>query len=102
MDSVSHRDDFMRIGRGANTESHQQGVTTFGRSLVSNDEKITREQLEGKFQALQDELQAKVADKKSSIATAIAIGGMVVVSLTYMLGRRRGRQRRSVVEIRRG
>ena len=63
---------------------------------------ITREQLEDKFQALQDELQFKVADKKSSIVAAIAVGSSVIVALSYLLGRRRGRKRRSVVEIRRG
>lgn len=69
---------------------------------MSNADKITRDQLEDKFQALQDELQAKVADKKSSIATIAAIGGAVVVMLAYMLGHRRGHKRRSIVEIRRG
>lgn len=69
---------------------------------MSNEDKITREQLEGKFQALQDELRDKITDRKSSLATAVAIGGGIVVLLAYMLGRRRGRKRRSVVEIRRG
>lgn len=69
---------------------------------MSEDEVITREELEDKFQALQDELQFKVADKKSTIAAALAIGGSVIVALSYLLGRRRGRKRRSVVEIRRG
>ncbi len=69
---------------------------------MNEDEIITREELEDKFQALQDELQFKVADKKSSIAAALAIGGSLIVVLSYMLGRRRGRKRRSVVEIRRG
>lgn len=69
---------------------------------MSEDEIITREELEDKFQALQDELQFKVADKKSSIAAALTIGGSLIVVLSYMLGRRRGRKRRSVVEIRRG
>jgi len=69
---------------------------------MSEDEIITREELEDKFQALQDELQFKVADKKSSIAVALGIGSSLIVVLSYMLGRRRGRKRRSVVEIRRG
>jgi len=69
---------------------------------MSNEEKITRAQLEDKFQALQDELQAKVADKKSAIATAITIGGSAIVLLAYMFGRRRGHKRQSIVEIRRG
>jgi len=69
---------------------------------MNNDEKITRDELEDKFQALQDELQFKVADKKSAIATGLAVGGGMIVLLSYMFGRRRGRKRRSVVEIRRG
>jgi len=69
---------------------------------MSEDEIITREELEDKFQALQDELQFKVTDKKSSIAVALGIGSSLIVVLSYMLGRRRGRKRRSVVEIRRG
>lgn len=69
---------------------------------MNDENKITREQLEDKFQALQDDLQAKVADKKSSIATAVAVGGAVIVGLAYLLGHRRGHKRRSVVEIRRG
>jgi hypothetical protein len=67
-----------------------------------DDKKITREDLEDKFQALQDELQFKVADKKSALATALAVGGSLIVVVSYLFGRRRGRKRRSVVEIRRG
>ncbi len=69
---------------------------------MSSDERITREELEYKFQALQDDLQLKVADKKSAIAIAVAVGGSMMVVISYLFGRRRGRKRRSVVEIRRG
>ena len=69
---------------------------------MNKDEKITRDELEDKFQALQDDLQFKLGDKKSAIATAVAVGGSMIVVLSYMFGRRRGRKRRSVVEIRRG
>lgn len=69
---------------------------------MNSGDKITRQQLEGKFKALQDELQNKFANRKDSIATAIAVGGAIVVLLAYMLGSRRGRKRRGVIEIRRG
>lgn len=69
---------------------------------MSSDDTISREQLEDSFQALQDELQVKAADKKNLITTAIAVGGTISVLLAYMFGHRRGRKRRSVVEIRRG
>ena len=69
---------------------------------MSETEKITREHLEGKFHALQQELQGKVASRKDSLATIVAVAGAVVVLLAYAIGRRGGRKRRSVVEIRRG
>lgn len=69
---------------------------------MNDTEKITREHLESKFQAFQHELQGKVADKKSALRTIAAVAGFVVVMLSYATGRRGGRKRRSVVEIRRG
>jgi len=69
---------------------------------MSDTEKITREHLEAKFHALQQGLQGKVANKKDSLTTIVAIVGVVVVLLAYAIGRRGGRKRRSVVEIRRG
>lgn len=69
---------------------------------MSDSEKITREHLEDKFQAFQQDLQGKVADKKGSLKTIASVAGFVVVLLAYATGRRGGRKRRSVVEIRRG
>ena len=36
-------------------------------------QRITREDLEGKFRSVQNDLQGKVDDKKNSIATAAAV-----------------------------
>lgn len=69
---------------------------------MSDAEKITREQLEGKLHALQQELQGKIADRKNSLTTIATVAGAIVILLAYALGRRGGRKRRSVVEIRRG
>jgi hypothetical protein len=63
--------------------------------------RISRDDLESKFRALQADIQGRAADKKQS---AIAIGsavGSVVVILAYLLGRRKGRSRASRVEFRR-
>jgi hypothetical protein len=63
--------------------------------------KITRDELESKFRALQADIQGRAADKKqSAIAIASAIGTFVVV-IAYFFGRRSGRKRGSRVEIRR-
>lgn len=63
--------------------------------------RITKEELESKFQSLRDDLQGRASDKKQSIMAAAGIAGAVVVVIAYLLGRRGGRKRRSVVEIRR-
>ena len=63
--------------------------------------RITKDELESKFQSLQDDLQGRAADKKQSIIAVAALLGGVVVLIAYLLGRRGGRKRRSVVEIRR-
>jgi len=69
--------------------------------MTNNDLRITKEDLETKFQSLQDDLQGRVSDKKQSIVAIASIASAVVVLIAYFLGRRGGRKRRSVVEIRR-
>jgi hypothetical protein len=63
--------------------------------------KITREDLESKFRALQTDIQGRAADKKQTfimIGSAIAT---VVIVISYVLGRRSGRRRASRVQFRR-
>jgi hypothetical protein len=63
--------------------------------------KITRDDLEHSFRSLQDGAKAKVDDKKSTIATAAGIGGLLIVLLVYLLGRRSGLKKTTMIEIRR-
>jgi hypothetical protein len=69
--------------------------------VTQSDPKITRAELEGKFKALQDDIQGTAKNNKSSIATYAAIASGAVVILAYAFGRRSGRKRRSVLEVRR-
>lgn len=63
--------------------------------------RISRDELEAKFRALQSDIQGRAADKKQSIiAIASAVGAAVVV-IAYLFGRRSGRRRGSRVQIRR-
>jgi hypothetical protein len=69
--------------------------------VMADNTRISRDDLESKFRALQADIQGRAADKKQS---AIAIGSAVasiVVVLAYLLGRRKGRRRASRVEFRR-
>lgn len=63
--------------------------------------RITRDDLEAKFKALQDDVTEITETKKRSI-TVLAVAGIAVGLLAaYLLGRRGGKRRRGVIEIRR-
>ncbi len=68
---------------------------------MSDAPKITRDDLESKFRALQADIQSRTMGKKESIMSTLAIGGVVVMVVSYLFGRRRGRKRAGRVEIRR-
>ena len=63
--------------------------------------RISRDDIESKLRALQGDVQNKVDDRKSGIVAVAGVIGVVVVVAFYLLGRRAGRRRSSVVEIRR-
>lgn len=63
--------------------------------------KITPQDLENKLKALQGDVQSKVDDKRSTIATVAAGGGFLLLLLVFLLGKRSGTKRSAIVEIRR-
>lgn len=62
---------------------------------------ITPQDLENKIRALQGDVQARVDEKKSTIASIAAGGGLVLLLLFFFLGKRSGKKKSTVVEIRR-
>ena len=63
--------------------------------------RITRDDLEGKFRALQDDVLGKVEAKRNTLVTAAVVGGVVLLIVFYLFGRRSGRKKTTLVEIRR-
>ncbi len=63
--------------------------------------RITPQDIENKLRALQGDVQSKVDDKKSTIASVAAGGGIVLLLIFFLLGKRSGKKRSTVVEIRR-
>lgn len=69
--------------------------------MTMSDQRITRDDLEAKFRALQSDIQGRAQDKKQSIVAAgSAVAGFVVI-VAYLLGRRSGKRRASRIEFRR-
>jgi hypothetical protein len=64
-------------------------------------QRITRDDLESRFRALQDEVQGKVNDKKQTLTTVAMVGGVVLLLLVFLLGRRAGKKKTTLVEVRR-
>jgi hypothetical protein len=63
--------------------------------------RITRDDLEAKFRALQDDVQHKVNDKKQTMTTAAIAGGVVLLLIVFFLGKRAGKKKTTYVELRR-
>ncbi len=63
--------------------------------------KITRDELESKLKAFQDDLQGKVEGRKQSIMATAAVVGVVLLIIFFLLGKRAGRKKTTIVEIRR-
>ena len=64
-------------------------------------QRITRDDLEAKFRAIQDDVQGKVEDKNQTMITAAAVAGIVLLLLFFFLGKRSGNKKTTFVEIRR-
>ncbi len=63
--------------------------------------KITPDDLREKLQAFQGDIQGKVEDQKTSIATVVGGAGMVLMIIMFLLGKRSGKKKSAIVEIRR-
>ncbi|MFM8860885.1 MAG: hypothetical protein ACKOIA_00240 [Acidimicrobiia bacterium] len=63
--------------------------------------RITREHIEAGFRDIQREVESVEDETRSYVGLAVAAVAVGVVGVAFALGRRRGRKRRTIVEIRR-
>jgi len=70
-------------------------------SKPSAAQRITRDDLEAKFRQVHGGTQSGANTARSAGKATGVIVAVGVVGIAYMLGRRRGRRRRTVVEVRR-
>ncbi|MGH9209265.1 MAG: hypothetical protein ACRD2C_01140 [Acidimicrobiales bacterium] len=62
---------------------------------------ITRDDLESKMRELVDGARDEVASTKNTVASVGIVVGLILLLVVFLLGRRSGRKRSTVVEIRR-
>ena len=68
-------------------------MTTTGR--------ITRDDIEARLRSIQGDAEAVEEEARDYVALAVAAVVVTVIVGAFLLGRRRGRDRRAIVEIRR-
>jgi hypothetical protein len=71
------------------------------RKLMMAQQRITRDDLESRFRQLQEDVQGRVNDTKSTFLTIGVVGGVVLLLIFFFLGSRRGKRKTTLVEIRR-
>jgi hypothetical protein len=64
-------------------------------------QKITRDDIEAKFRELTGEVSQEVASTRSQAITVGLAVGVALVAVVFLIGRRNGRRRSAVVEVRR-
>jgi hypothetical protein len=63
--------------------------------------KISRDDIESKFRELQGDVQDTAEEAASYAVVAAVVVVVAVAAVTFVLGRRRGRKKSTIVEIRR-
>ena len=63
--------------------------------------RVTRDDIEQKLRALAGDVDDKVESAKPMLVSGAVAGVLLVALVAYLLGRRRGRAKSAVVEIRR-
>ena len=64
-------------------------------------ERITRDDIESRLQGLKGDVDQRANDAKGKMITGGIIGAVVLLLLMYLLGKRVGTKKSTVVEIRR-
>jgi cobalamin biosynthesis Mg chelatase CobN len=71
------------------------------KSSAAVPEKVTRDDIEAKLRELRGEVDSRVSDVKFSVTVVAVAVAVTAVVTAYWLGRRRGKRRQTVFEIRR-
>jgi hypothetical protein len=68
---------------------------------TTDSSRVSRQDIENKLRALQGDVQDKVDDRRSTLLAVAGGVGLALVVIFVLLGRRSGKRRSTVVEIRR-
>lgn len=70
-------------------------------SAAQPEDRVTTQDIESKFRQIRGQFEETTESARSGLVAAGIAGAVIIVAVAYVLGRRRGRRRSTVVEIRR-
>jgi hypothetical protein len=70
-------------------------------SAAQAEDQVTTKDIETKLRQIQGQFEQTAESARSGLVAAGIAGAVILVTVAYVLGRRRGRRRSTVVEIRR-
>jgi hypothetical protein len=71
------------------------------KTAPTHSKRITRDDLEQRFSALQGNIKDSVASRKQKIITSAGVAAVVLLLVVFLLGKRSGKRKSTWVEIRR-
>jgi hypothetical protein len=74
---------------------------TVADSSSLTDRKITRDDLEAKFREIKGDVDQRAKSAKETAMPFAIFGGLVLLFLVYIIGKRVGKKKSTIVEIRR-
>ena len=69
--------------------------------MADENPKITRDDLEAGFRELSNEVQGQVDEAKPKLLPAVVGAGLLLLAVAYLIGKRVGGTKSTIVEIRR-
>jgi hypothetical protein len=69
--------------------------------VTAPETKITRGDIEAKIRQIQGDVETGVESGRDVGKVAAIVGGVLLIGVVYFLGRRHGRKKRTIVEIKR-
>jgi hypothetical protein len=68
---------------------------------MAETKRVSRDDLEAKFRELQGDVKDKVDDTKQPLLAGAAVAGLLLLLIVFLVGKRSGKKKTTVVEIRR-
>jgi hypothetical protein len=65
------------------------------------EQRVTRDDIEAKLREIQSDVTERVESKRSTVLAGAGVAAVVIIVLVYLLGRRAGKRKTTIVEIRR-